>query len=205
MTAPIHTRPFNSDHAKAGAPYCCRNGEEATVLKWDCRDSEFPLGGVFGGQDDATNWNAQGVYNRSLKAEYDLVMLPLGTIDGKPVFVGDEFVNDDGENVKGHPLHSGAVSSRCRWPAPAKVHPETTMTYEEAEAAWGAQPGFSTSLIAIANAALRHAIDAGQVVAAGDRAARDMVIAKAVLEVCKSVTFPMANIDLAAIIAKVEP
>lgn len=67
MTTPQkHTRPFNLEHARAGAPYCCRDGHEATVLKWDARYPGRPILGMKGPTDQAMGWNADGVSNYSL-------------------------------------------------------------------------------------------------------------------------------------------
>ena len=129
---PEFTREFNAAHAKAGAPYCCSNGEEATILKWDCRDPIYPIVGVMGEMDDSNEWQSNGLYNDGINTEYDLVMTPLGMIDGKPVFVGDSIVTDGGMPFDVNPAH--AINSSfflhgCKWPAPAKVYPETAMDH----------------------------------------------------------------------------
>lgn len=174
---PEFTKPFDLGHAQAGAPYSCRDGREATVLKWDGRHPVYPINGVSGPDDYMTCWTVVGQYHAEQRSSpNDLVMLPLGMIDGKPVFVGDEFLWPvSGEPRKATADMAGGNWSLCAWPAPVKVYPETRMTDDEIHGAapkLGMRPsddtmamsGILVSLRALANAALRHAIDAGQVV-----------------------------------------
>jgi hypothetical protein len=214
------TKPFNLEHAKAGAPYACRIGREATILKWDGRDSDYPLIGVRDSDDTPGAWKANGAWLQSeSECDTDLVMTPLGYIDGKPVFVGDEFLNESGALLVAKPHHR--TFSKGRWPAPAKQYPVTEMTMDELRSIWAGEPRVDDGLTAIANAALRHAIDNGQVLDSaefnrlfGERAARDMAIAKAVRETCyeiaqghqmrTGVLDAMDRMDLGTIIASVK-
>jgi len=201
MTAPIHTRPFDMSAAKAGAPYCCRDGSEATVLKWDCRDKDYPLVGVIGTTDTAADWGFDG---RHCMASISLVMTPLGYIDGKPVFAGDEIM--DCECLTKVSATPGDHDFKyCSWPAPEKVYPETLAHWDEfmdSIDATGPRGGLTINerqVTAIANAALRHACESGQVITKEDheaalhrlgeslrivadtaRAERDMAVAQAV-------------------------
>ena len=119
-------------------------------------------------------------------------MLPLGFIDGKPVWTCDEIVSPAGSQMAAWP--SFRDFANCTWPAPAPVYPETLLTNDyitkfcqkhDAEVRFdrdyisgfhGSIPGPVKMTVymrdgdpfsAIANAALRHAIDAGQVVLPG--------------------------------------
>ena len=97
MTTPIHTRPFCLADAKAGAPYCCRDGSAVQVFKWDCRGRAVLAGIVSAWDGDhSALWSDGG--DEVDFTEYDLVMLPLGYIDGKPVFVGDRLEQRDRHN-----------------------------------------------------------------------------------------------------------
>lgn len=203
------TKPFNLDHAKAGAPYACRDGREATVLKWESRREGCPLLGVFDVRDLPGLWTGDGL--NSGNRDLDLVMIPLGYIDGKPVFVDDE-VEFAGNVVKVVPGDHGFQS--CRWPAPAKQYPVTNCTPELVRkyndvVTCNKHMGWHAHIAAIegvANAALRHAVDNGQVISTEDhcdamvrasvktledvqagRAMRDMAIAHAVLAAVKTV------------------
>lgn len=231
MSTPKFSKEFNVEHAKAGAPYCCRNGEEAAILKWDGRRENEPLIGARSDCDSPTTWGIDGAYlpGRSVCNE-DLVMLPLGMIDGKPVFVGDKYLGyADTECVAGPGMSSDW--SGCKWPAPAKVYPLTQMDSGELHAAYGPkdEPSWhSGAARSLANAALRHAIDAGQIISMDDHIAalhalsqnlrgveiarhsmRDLEIALEVRDAClravSVASMAQQDIDLAAIIAQVKP
>lgn len=170
MKKPEYTKPFDIEHAKAGAPYGCRDGQEATILKWDRRD-EYALLGMHGSSDRAISWMPNGQNAKSLpEYELDLVMLPLGFIDGKPVWVGDELadVEDSTRRYTVEP-HQNNFDG-CRWPAPAPVYPFTRMSSPELTEVFDANLMLIVALENVANFALRHAIDAGQVVLAADHA-----------------------------------
>lgn len=262
-TALKDTRPFNLEHARAGAPIACKGGDKAVILKWDLRGKGPLLGFVESdGEDIATRWQEDGTTYGKLGDSVALIMIPLGYIDGKPVFVGDEIEMkvfghlNQWKRVKvgaGWAITWPDDERVAQWPAPAKVYPESTITVHDLEkitphshrfyAKWDTECGTSTityvihgrckidlPLQAIANSALRHAIDAGQVVptqeandrihelnqqisaASTGRAARDMAVAEAVHAACTDVCVENAatlttnlvrHIDLAAVIAGV--
>lgn len=213
MTKPEHTRPFNLEHAKAGAPYCCRDGAEAMVIKWDCRDGKWPLVGVMGANDNPVAWGADGGSDYCQEASFDIVMTQLGFIDGKPVFVGDEFHDELGLQYKCKP-HVRDFTG-CTWPAPARQYPVTGMNAADVTEVYRNGPVFQgTCLLAVANAGLRHAIDADTVRITEEVKAREWDIAKAVMDAVKArllnkhyfdlVANGGADIDLADIIASVK-
>lgn len=173
------TRPFDIDHARAGAPYCCRDGMKATVLKWDRNTPRYVLLGVYGDADDHATWNAEGFFSIGDKSNRDLVMLPLGEIDGKPVFTGDEielrgFDGLNGENWRRITVQPDTLVKACcevgyaRWPAPAKQYPFSQMSEQELlNAAGSAMPlDWANGFLRVAHAAIRHAIDHEQVITA---------------------------------------
>lgn len=181
------TKPFNAEQAKAGAPYRCRDGQEATVLKWDSRQNQYPLHGVCGDADMPSSWTLAGTYYDHGELDgYDLVMLPLGYTDGKPVFVGDELVDPSGATFTPGPRDSGHLAG-CRWPAPEKQYPVTQLTAAELLqiiADVKGKGGFAGEARHIANAALRHAIDNGYAATkeAYDQCSRDLGKAERLLE-----------------------
>jgi hypothetical protein len=167
---PEHTRPFDLAAAKAGAPYCCRSGQEATVLKWDCKNDDYPLVGISGSEDSVELWTTVGNYTARTDDPQakDLVMLPLGFCEGKPVFAGDELIGyKTGNRFKVAP---GAFNlDGCCWPLPKPSYPESAMNVGQLCSAYyaGGSVSAKQEIIAfkrIANAAIRHALDAGQVV-----------------------------------------
>lgn len=174
---PVHTRPFSAEHAKAGAPYCCRDGSEATVLKWDGRSERYPLLGVVTDRDELTTWSKDGAHHVDNSSRLDLVMTPLGFIDGKPVFVGDIIKSPDCKPTPAEVWMRFGPGSEWCWPAPAKVYPATAMSEGEIISSYyggGPVNGHQEETAAffrIANAALRHAIDAGQVIIKEDHEA----------------------------------
>lgn len=212
MDALKATKPFNLEHARAGAPIACANGMEATILKWNSRRDGHPLLGVFGDRDLSMVWRADG--SNEGNRDIDLVMTPLGWIDGKPVFVGDELqFHDRTAGVK--PAAPGLDLTFWRWPEPEKQYPVTMMTRDELFAVSQAAARKSSPFAdhgsvvhtAVANAALRHAIDNGQVIPLDQhvkeigeahvqginsgRAARDMAIAQSALNEALAAAGPL--------------
>lgn len=214
---PEFTRPFSMADAKAGAPYCSANGDAVTILKWDAR-GKSPLVGVYGIEDYSGRW---GMHGSNSFAAGHLVMLPLGMIDGKPFFVGDEIevfsMPDNWEKMAAEPRHKKRHEPEIRWPAPAKAYPKTQMLGNDFAKVCGERIhnlGF-VEAIQCANAALRHGIDSGAIVTKEDHEAglkllgdrlrdvaisrdikRDMAIAKAVILACTpSLWYSLATSD----------
>lgn len=209
---PEFSKPFDLAAARAGAPFAGENGEAVRVLIWDRKHPTHPIVAIEeDGEQEAVAFRNDGTatHHESLGIVRKLVMLPLGFIDGKPVFVGDEVVNASGTVATAFvEIDLTSPASAWRWPAPAKVYPETQMTDAELHAKWASSPFHVSPLVFAANAALHHAIDAGQLVDAkqsaeairkayadgqaiaykhetGGRTARDMAIARAILAACK--------------------
>jgi len=124
------TKPFNAEHAKAGAPYCQRNGLAARIGIWDA-ESGYPLVGVrlldsLGTEEVSAAWNCVGTTSNA-EASFSLVMLPLGYCEGKPVFVGDELRTLKANHVI-EPLTAAAWMNQrhidnCKWPRTAPMMP----------------------------------------------------------------------------------
>lgn len=155
-----HTKPFCIEHAKDGAPFCSDHGTEMQVLIWDRKHPTHPIIAIEQhGEHEAYAFTREGKCTTAV--QMNLVMTPLGYIDDKPVFVGDELLFDP---ITAPPQkHFATPLDRsfpmCTWPEPEKVYPETQMSAAELALIAGAP----FQLHAIANAAIRHAIDAGQV------------------------------------------
>lgn len=197
---PEFSKPFDLDHARAGALYGCKDGQHAEILKWDCKHPHYPLIGVIceNGFHYPESWTASGTQANDEEIERrtgcDLVMLPLGLIDGKPVYVGDAFLWHDGTPNVATAEMAGGDWGRCAWPAPAKVYPVTTMIEDDIISAYysgGPVNGHkeeTQAFFRIANAALRHEIDAGTLVTAEDssdaymQCSRDLGKAERLLE-----------------------
>lgn len=209
---PEFLRPFDAAAACRGAPFCCTNGWRAEVLK-------YAVNGLFGtitkpsGEEYAASWTVAGEPDSGvISPDKGLAMLPLGRIEDKPVFVGDRLLDDKGKEFTVVPGQVFGPGCLCKWAPPAKVYPQTKMRHDDMFSIYSAElrgrghtsvEAETHGLEAISNAALRHAIDAGQVVdaeesaeairkayadgqaiafkhEAGGRAARDMAVANAV-------------------------
>lgn len=237
MSKPEFTRPFNVEHAEDGAPIGMKCDQPAKFLAFV--EDANPACCVIILEPTRNNIistrHKSGQTNENHGRQenpYDLVMLPLGMIDGKPVFVGDELTDPTGAAFSPGPRDSGHLAG-CRWPAPARAYPETTLSPDHLRAAYNQDMGgpANAALLRTANAALRHAIDTGQVFSKehvnsvvestaeavkaelSGRKARDLAIAKAVLKTCLYMCKPIGgsvqmsraleSIDLYAIIASV--
>lgn len=175
-TKQVFFKPFDLAHAQAGAPIGKASGGTARFVAY--AEEADPSCCVVVIED---RFNLIGTRRKSGRVNEagaidnpnDLVMLPLGLIDGKPVFVGDEFLGHADTPCVAGPLLSSDFSG-CRWPAPARMYPVTAVphsalfdVYAKAlrELGYKNISAESTGLTAVANAALRHAIGIGQVVA----------------------------------------
>jgi hypothetical protein len=130
------TRPFNIEHARAGAPYATRGGEEATILKWNSRHATMPLIGAHSEIDIASSWTLEGRYvvGDDMHHPCDLVMTPLGFIEGKPFFVGDEIIGaNGGKPFIAEPRDKDGDLEKWAWPKPVLQHnPARDMAIAEA-------------------------------------------------------------------------
>ena len=193
MSKPEFSKPFNISDTKVGAPYCCRDGQQAEILKWDCNHKCFPLIGVVceNTYHYPESWTISGEQASDEELERrpgrDLVMLPIGMCQSKPVFMGDELVTRVGVNFVVEAKHIGDLDEENTWPVPELDYPTTQMKLEDFDAALsksGSHECISArAACAIANAALRHAIDAGQVVLPSAAVSDDLLmkVAKAVM------------------------
>lgn len=188
---PEFSKPFDQAAARAGAPFCCRDGRPADILKWDGRRPGEPLIGFQSDSDIPASWAADGAYETGCEGDIDLIMLPLGLIDGKPVFVGDVFLWRGGELTTAMPDMAGGDWSNSRWPLPAKVYPTYTGDLDALRHAYNKSMGSTVNgaMEQVANSALRHAIDAGQVVQVPQGTdERDRKLAVAVRAACLEVS-----------------
>ena len=125
------TRPFDLNSAKAGAPYAQRNGLAARIGIWDGK-SEYPLFGVKSCVNEIeveSSWTNDGYFNKTDPPyEDDLVMLPLGYCEGKPVFIGDELVSYNKKSFLAFPIHRHRLFEDYTWPRTAPVMPNMNVT-----------------------------------------------------------------------------
>jgi hypothetical protein len=188
--AKLFTRPFNLEHAKAGAPYALATGEGVEIVKWDRKHAQCLV--TVSKQDAAVRtYRADGTQGHG-DGKFDLVMTPLGYIDGKPVFVGDKVYSEREAKCKSVVGQEYTVSEvtpnwyggfdDCRWPAPEKQYPVTGMDAVELVRLHGAtlnksgpDGGRHSAVLAVANAALRHAVDNGYLMLPGGKMSREHI------------------------------
>jgi len=168
----LHTKPFNIEHAKDGAPVGTRNGYGTVeILKYG-KDRIFGLIADEHGNESIEYWQLDGAYGLNTKETVlDLVMLPLGYCEDKPVFVGDS-IQGDGEVVM--PAFVGIKFNgghHWKWPKPKAKYPETKCTAFDLDTVWqeddgsieGTSCASESACIAVANYAIAHAIQDGDV------------------------------------------
>lgn len=154
------TKPFNLADAKAGHPVQTRDGQCATILKFDSTYGVYPLIGVTGPDDQFHRWTGMGYLGLGLAMEnkFDLVMAPIGTIEGKPVYPGDMITIAGGDPIAVR--HDLPFPIDAKWP---RQYPETRMCGDDLEVIYrGTGAGeHNADHVAVANAAIRHGIDNG--------------------------------------------
>jgi hypothetical protein len=132
-TTNIATRPFDMNLARRGAPYATRAGKKATILKWDCNHDLFVLAGVFGEHDEPKRWRADGGFGHSRGSfGEDLVMTPLGEVEGRPFFCGDKIVGSTGTVFNAEPRDQDGSHADWYWPAAPSLLSWTTGSIESA-------------------------------------------------------------------------
>lgn len=197
--APEHFKQYNHEHAQAGAPIGLRNGCDVKIHH---AVPEFDkLIGMFYGVDGtvhAGEWNLKGAYyDFGHGGRLDIVMLPLGMCEGKPVFVGDKLEQRDRHNKSWIALDAQIGHkdfSISRWAETKPEYPNTRMTNKEINEviaiddrliAWSE----TEAGLRVANAAIARAIEDGDVFT------RDQV--QAVIKECADIAFRMGNGSIA--------
>lgn len=166
MTKPEFTKEFSIEHARAGAPYGTVGGAGLMCMCLNMR-GERPIGGMIKEEnyDFSTMWNENGA--SPYTENYSLVMLPLGVIEGKPVFVGDE-LDYEGRAQKDPLAKVGALDrafGEFFWPAPVPAYPVTRMSGLELRAYFAeARDEMLSPCIAVANAAIARCFKDGDAV-----------------------------------------
>lgn len=237
---PEFSKPFDLAQAAAGAPISKINGDTARFVAY--AEEADPAccvivieyrSGLIGTRRKSGRVNETGATDNP----NDLIMLPLGLLDGKPVFVGDQLEQRDRRNAawirrNAQPGDRYTDNGEVRWPAPAKAYPQSTLIPDHLRAEYNRDLGgpVDAAMQRVANAALRHAVDAGQVVpkdeheaalhhlgeqlkgaSLSDQAARDIVVATAVHNACMTLAADLSTnfylaaqqIDIGAIVASV--
>jgi hypothetical protein len=146
-----HYRPFDPVAAQAGAPYG-HLYDESEIKIYEYFD-DYCIAAV----------RHSKISDRWVPCEFDyghdyLVMLPEAICQGKPVYRGDTLYDENGAAFQFSPEHTQSMLGECTW-EPVKKWPETTMGDEELDYEYR-----KFGLYGVANAAIAHACETGQVV-----------------------------------------
>lgn len=156
----MNHKPFNLEHAKAGAPVQLLDGTEATIIKFDGRNDAFPLVVLVGSIDTPT----MGTVNGQLQPlGAVLAMKPFGYCEGKPVHVGDTLIHKAADSC-GSIVRPGCTRtdfSEFSWP---QQYPVTQLSNDTLADYVCTMPS-TDDLRQVANAAIQHGIDNGYLMA----------------------------------------
>lgn len=170
-----HTKEFNLMYAKAGAPVGTADGCDVEPLRW-LADTMVGIVTTEAGAQYPGEWDESGEYVSTPmgRERMRLVMLPLGECEGKPVFSGDTLCDYSYDSSSGD--SSFMVSALARefgrygWPRVDDGYPKTTLSPDDLLQIFSDGPsghrGAGLSCECVANAALKHAVETGQLVPA---------------------------------------
>jgi len=156
-------RPFNLEHAKAGAPVRLSDGTESVRIICTDRAGQMPVVALVGGSHGETVqlFDAQG-HSGHLAAAH-LVMKPLGTCQGREVHWGDKLVDAAGTVMVGNDWTQEDFD-QCTWPA---QYPTTRMhQHDLVGIIQASRKSYPVYLVDLVNAAIKHGIDSGYLFAA---------------------------------------
>lgn len=160
MKTPRYTRKFDYKAALRGAPVGLECGQPVEIWKWNL-SMGYPIIGCHGEKDQIARWDLDGSHSSMQTPQLALVMLPLGILDGLPVFDGDTILCDEGRETLACPGMSFHSACSWRWPA----YPTCQMSGEQLEAIAAHAPDafLPERLRFVADAVLRDAVQRGQV------------------------------------------
>lgn len=164
-------KPFNLEHAKAGAPVALEDGTEATIIKFDGRNEACPLVVLVGPNDRPHLASIKGYVSFGpMNNRKQLVMRPVGTLQGREVYHGDELlhITPGNGNIVNVTINASqpymdftdGVFTERYWSWPA-AYPVTRMSHKEGCAAYDDVEHLESRVLSVANAAIRHGIDNG--------------------------------------------
>lgn len=166
QTTHQHYRPFDCGQYMASAPIdTLRPGGKPHILQVTDK-ALFGKVTAPDGEEQAQKWSLTGsAYHDQNPGPRDLVMLPLFYIDDKPVFTGDEIMNDGGHIVKASPAHDN-VARMWKWPPTVRTKMTATelldLVEEINKTPYNGVPGIG--YVDLANAVLARAVADGQLI-----------------------------------------
>lgn len=164
------TRKYDNEAAIVGAPVGCRDERYIPDILKRTEDAIFGTVSADGREEQIIRWNKNGMTHVSIPGPHDLVMEPLGFCEDRPVWSGDILFDKQARSVEFVGWLGGLDFSDYTWSAPAKW-PTSTADPEQLHAVWGACPSNGGGLqavfrshIAVANAAIAHECEAGNLI-----------------------------------------
>lgn len=161
----METRPFNLEHAKAGAPVCINGLEVVKVLTFE-RNDHYPILTMAGNGHIGSFMNdGHGPLNARL------LMAPINMLEGKPVFFGDtiERLCRGGWEPWIIDAAIWLPEARFRWPKPKRNIPKTSMNDAELVEAFNKNAYTTeTGMRKVANLAIERAVGDGDVIPANE-------------------------------------
>lgn len=136
-----HCRPFNIEHAKAGAPVVQKNGNTPRIHVFDRKaDNEFIIAGlaVYSVYEYNEVWNKDGICGHASGSDVNLLMAPLGYCEGDPVHMGDKLLYRDKIVIADtHAINVDFDAIGYNWPVTGPEMPELNMTIAGIQASYG--------------------------------------------------------------------
>lgn len=188
--AVAYTRPYNQEHARAGAQVRLQLDPRYKVehLAWSDRKAVGIVRSpteIFAGEWYANTGHA---IDPMLRPGWDLVMAPLAIVQARPVFVGDELALPNGELFIVSPQLLAQYDPGWTWPKPKAKWPTTSLTPDELSkiddvTAMKEMP-VGGAYVYLANAIIAHECEAGNLVpkARFDEESRKLGAAERALE-----------------------
>lgn len=121
-------REYDDAAARAGALVGCRSPSYTPDI---LKRTESAIFGTVAGNDrpeQPIRWNPNGMVNIAMNGPHDLVILPFGTCQGRPVWPGDILLDSAGRSVEFVGLWSGFDFTHHTWPI---KWPTTTLTKKD--------------------------------------------------------------------------
>ncbi len=171
--AEFHTKAFNYEQAKSGAPISTAFGTKVKVLTFERQGLKGALSPIL--IEDVTGatlvYSADGCpTGKDCWAQHQsiwrLVMRPIGYCEGLPVYVDDTLISPDDiswtAGCSADRVEFLEMLAESHWP---QKYPKSLMTFDELNANAGTAATWEPRARKLADAAIEHAIRSGQVVA----------------------------------------
>lgn len=121
-------REYDDAAAQAGALVGCRSPTYTPDILKRTESAIFGTVSGNGRSEQAIRWNPNGMVNVAMTGPHDLIILPFGMCQGRPVWPGDILMDPAGRAVEFVGLWGGFDFTHHRWPT---KWPTTTLTKDD--------------------------------------------------------------------------